>query len=251
MALTLPFPLFLSMFLMCYGYAQDGAQSGKDTISRKLFSIETKVGVPDVLAFQIEGIAPIFGHPIAFFIGYGSNKLQLSDVGIALESKKIEIDDYSLNELPVIGPLINNIADAVIKTQNAKVQLQQLEYGLGYYFNRTGSGWFTRLSHGFMQPDYTFQYSRYFINAPEPLYSDLSRAPKQIPFTGLRFGYKTTGRCYVKVAFGGRLVKWPTAVRFSFSDLNIRQTLKISYPGVYLSDQNILVTGVFALGYRF
>ena len=157
-----------------YSQNQEEFIQTTDSIKIKRFNFGIKLGIPNLVGGSAEVILPLFNNGLAPFIDYSGLNVNTSDVA---------------------------------------TNLSYLEYGVNYYPNKKGSGFFLALGRAQFNTDLTF-YDLVFSEAGQSLKGEGSTA-FDFNTTNIKLGIKTGSRIYFRFELGFGFGAIPEKIEFS------------------------------------
>lgn len=175
----------------------------------KRFSIGVKVGVPNIASLNGELILPFAGNRISAYFDYGALNFPIDDTDI---------------------------------------ETTYTEYGINFYFNSKGKGFYLSAGNGSLSTDYTFN-NLDFDDGAGPTGSGSTEL--DIDAVNLKLGLKTGGTIYLRLEAGFGFTSVPETLTFTATSNNKTQTFTEQLPNIPgISSDGILI-GNLGLGFSF
>jgi hypothetical protein len=175
----------------------------------KRLSLGVKAGVPNIASLNGELILPLVGNRISAYFDYGALSFPIDETDI---------------------------------------ETTYTEYGINFYFNSKGKGFYLSAGNGSLSTDYTFN-NLDFEDGAGPTGSGSTEL--DIDAVNLKLGVKTGGTIYLRLEAGFGFTSVPESLTFTATSNNITQTFTEELPNIPgISSDGILV-GNLGLGFSF
>jgi len=169
--------LIVFLFSFNAGYSQDQEEfvsNTPDSLKIKRFNLGLKLGIPNLIGGSAEVLLPLLDNGIAPFIDYSG------------------LD---------------------INTNEVATNLSYFEYGVNYYPNRKGTGFFLALGRAQFKTDLTF-YDLVFSEAGQSVVGDASTT-FDFNTTNIKLGIKAGSRIYFRFELGFGFGTIPEEIEFT------------------------------------
>ena len=201
--------LIASVFFGFFGFSQNQLLEEKieDTLAVKYFSIGLKLGIPNLAAGTAEVVLPLFKNHFALSTEYSQIALKFS----ALETTTT----YT-------------------------------EYGVNYYFNTRGNGFFVGLGKGILNTDILFK-NLLFTNGDTNT-TGTATTLLDLNTTHIKLGIKTAGTVYFRCEIGYGRGRIPNRLLFSARSNGITNFFDEALPPLPGLGSNGLLIGSIGFG---
>lgn len=177
----------------------------------KRFSLGARVGVPNIASINGELILPIAGNRISAYIDYGSFNFPIDETDI---------------------------------------ETTYTEFGVNFYFNTKGKGFYLSAGSGSLSTDYTFN-NLEFDDGAGQIFTGKGSTDLNIESTNLKLGLKTGGTFYFRLEAGFGFTSFPETLTFNASSNNITQSFTEETPSIPGVSSNGILVGNIGLGFSF
>ena len=207
--------VLITLFILLTSFAvvgqiEEPSSENKDSIKVKRISIGFKLGIPNLASGSGEIVLPILNNHFAPYIDYSN---------IPLDFESVE------------------------------TSIAYTEYGINYYFNKKGNGFFVGVGKGSLSTDITFTDLR-FSNAISTLIGSAT-TDFNLDTTNFKIGIKTGGTIFFRLELGYGVGSIPSALNFTDTFEGITQSFSEAIPPIPgLGSEGVLIGNV-GFGFSF
>jgi hypothetical protein len=200
------------LFSFNTSYSQDQEVSVKtaDSIKIKRFNLGLKLGIPNLLGGSAEILLPLLNNGLAPFVDFSGLDLNTNDIA---------------------------------------TNLSYLEYGVNYYPNKKGNGFFLALGRAQFKTDLTF-YDLVFNEAGQSIVGDASTA-FDFNTTNIKLGIKAGSRIYFRFELGYGFGAIPKEVEFTAQSGGIEEFFSEPPPPMPGVSSGGIIIGNIGFGLAF
>jgi len=213
--------LFLGLFFVCALNAQSDIKKDNindnvtfssltDSLKVKRIAVGIKLGIPNIAGGSAEIVMPLLNNHFAPYIDYSSFNLSLEEI---------------------------------------ETNFSFIEYGVKYYFNEKGHGFFVSLGQSKLDADITFNNLTFSDETGSTQGS--AKVPLVLNTTNLKLGLKTGGSFFFRFEIGYGLGDIPNELKFNATANGISESFTEDIPSIPgLSSGGILLAN-FGFGLSF
>ena len=204
--------LFAFLFAITLGAQSNSEkQNLKDTDSLKVkrIALGIKLGIPNIAGGSAEIVMPILNNHFAPFVDYSSFNLPVEDI---------------------------------------ETNFSFIEYGVKYYFNKKGHGFFASLGQSKLDTDITF--NDLFSNDTVSTYGS-AKVPLELNTTNLKLGIKTGGSFFFRFEIGYGFGDIPSELEFDATANEISKSFIKKIPEIPILGSGGIPVANFGFGLAF
>lgn len=200
------------IILISFSIYGQGIAKENDSITAekiKSFSLGIRIGVPNIVSLNSELILPFTGNRVSAYFDYGTLNFPIDETNI---------------------------------------ETTYTEYGINFYFNSKGKGFYLSAGNGSLSTDYTFNN----LDFDDGLGRRGSGSTElDIDAVNLKLGLKTGGTFYLRLEAGFGFTSIPETLTFTATSNNITKTFNEELPNIPgIGSDGILAVNL-GLGFSF
>ena len=204
--------LFAFLFAITLG-AQSNSEKqnleNTDSLKVKRIALGIKLGIPNIAGGSAEIVMPILNNHFAPFVDYSSFNLPVEDI---------------------------------------ETNFSFIEYGVKYYFNKKGHGFFASLGQSKLDTDITF--NDLFSNDTGSTYGS-AKVPLELKTTNLKLGIKTGGSFFFRFEIGYGFGDIPSELEFNATANEISKSFIKKIPEIPILGSGGIPVANFGFGLAF
>lgn len=204
--------LFAFLFAITLG-AQSNSEKQNledtDSLKVKRIALGIKLGIPNIAGGSAEIVMPILNNHFAPFVDYSSFNLPVEDI---------------------------------------ETNFSFIEYGVKYYFNKKGHGFFASLGQSKLDTDITF--NDLFSNDTGSTYGS-AKVPLELNTTNLKLGIKTGGSFFFRFEIGYGFGDIPSELEFNVTVNEISESFIKKIPEIPILGSGGIPVANFGFGLAF
>ena len=204
--------LFAFLFAITLG-AQSNSEKqnleNTDSLKVKRIALGIKLGIPNIAGGSAEIVMPILNNHFAPFVDYSSFNLPVEDI---------------------------------------ETNFSFIEYGVKYYFNKKGHGFFASLGQSKLDTDITF--NDLFSNDTGSTYGS-AKVPLELKTTNLKLGIKTGGSFFFRFEIGYGFGDIPSELEFDATANEISKSFIKKIPEIPILGSGGIPVANFGFGLAF
>ena len=204
--------LFAFLFAITLG-AQPNSEKQNledtDSLKVKRIALGIKLGIPNIAGGSAEIVMPILNNHFAPFVDYSSFNLPVEDI---------------------------------------ETNFSFIEYGVKYYFNKKGHGFFASLGQSKLDTDITF--NDLFSNDTGSTYGS-AKVPLELKTTNLKLGIKTGGSFFFRFEIGYGFGDIPSELEFNVTVNEISESFIKKIPEIPILGSSGIPVANFGFGLAF
>jgi hypothetical protein len=204
--------LFAFLFAITLG-AQSNSEKQNledtDSLKVKRIALGIKLGIPNIAGGSAEIVMPILNNHFAPFVDYSSFNLPVEDI---------------------------------------ETNFSFIEYGVKYYFNKKGHGFFASLGKSKLETDITF--NDLFSNDTGSTYGS-AKVPLELNTTNLKLGIKTGGSFFFRFEIGYGFGDIPSELEFDATANEISKSFIKKIPEIPILGSGGIPVANFGFGLAF
>jgi len=204
--------LFAFLFAITLG-AQSNSEKQNledtDSLKVKRIALGIKLGIPNIAGGSAEIVMPILNNHFAPFVDYSSFNLPVEDI---------------------------------------ETNFSFIEYGVKYYFNKKGHGFFASLGQSKLDTDITF--NDLFSNDTGSTYGS-AKVPLELKTTNLKLGIKTGGSFFFRFEIGYGFGDIPSELEFDATANEISKSFIKKIPEIPILGSGGIPVANFGFGLAF
>ena len=204
--------LFAFLFAITLG-AQSNSEKQNledtDSLKVKRIALGIKLGIPNIAGGSAEIVMPILNNHFAPFVDYSSFNLPVEDI---------------------------------------ETNFSFIEYGVKYYFNKKGHGFFASLGKSKLETDITF--NDLFSNDTVSTYGS-AKVPLELNTTNLKLGIKTGGSFFFRFEIGYGFGDIPSELEFDATANEISKSFIKKIPEIPILGSGGIPLANFGFGLTF
>ena len=204
--------LFAFLFAITLG-AQSNSEKQNledtDSLKVKRIALGIKLGIPNIAGGSAEIVMPILNNHFAPFVDYSSFNLPVEDI---------------------------------------ETNFSFIEYGVKYYFNKKGHGFFASLGQSKLDTDITF--NDLFSNDTASTYGS-AKVPLELKTTNLKLGIKTGGSFFFRFEIGYGFGDIPSELEFDATANEISKSFIKKIPEIPILGSGGIPVANFGFGLAF
>ena len=181
-----------------------------DSLKVKRIAVGIKLGIPNIAGGSVEILLPIQNNHFAPYIDYSSFNLPLEDI---------------------------------------ETNFSFIEYGVKYYFNKKGHGFFTSLGQNKLNADITF--NDLTFNDDTLSTKGSAKVPLGLNTTNIKLGIKTDGSFFFRFELGFGFGNIPSELKFNATANGISESFTMDIPTIPGLGSGGILLANFGFGFAF
>jgi len=201
---------FFSISLSAQSYIKEQSINNSDSLKVKRISIGILLGIPNIAGGSSEIVLPILNNHFTPYIDYSSSNLPSGDI---------------------------------------ETKFSFIEYGVKYYFNKKGYGFFTSIGQSKLEANFIFKELFFSDNNGSTLGS--IKIPLRLNTTNLKLGIKTEGSFFFRFEIGYGFGDIPFELKFKAKANGISESFTEDIPSIPGLGLNGILLANFGFGLAF
>ena len=181
-----------------------------DSLKVKRIAVGIKLGIPNIAGGSVEILLPILNNHFAPYIDYSSFNLPLEDI---------------------------------------ETNFSFIEYGVKYYFNKKGHGFFASLGQNKLDADITF--NDLTFNDDTLSTKGSAKVPLGLNTTNIKLGIKTEGSFFFRFELGFGFGNIPSELKFNATANGISESFTKDIPTIPGLGSGGILLANFGFGFAF
>ena len=207
---TLLFALLFAINLCAQSNSEKQNLEDTDSLKVKRIALGIKLGIPNIAGGSAEIVMPILNNRFAPFVDYSSFNLPLEDI---------------------------------------ETNFSFIEYGIKYYFNKKGHGFFASLGQSKLDTDITFN-DLIFSNDSGST-NGSAKVPLELNTTNLKLGIKTGGSFFFRFEIGYGFGDIPSELEFDATANGMSESFIEKIPEIPILGSGGIPVANFGFGLAF